>query len=195
MKPRDPRRILHNNIVQRSENSVSDQFKTAGAIPSIAQVGKDNIAARKQGKQAATSLHSESTPLPDIAPQFAKKLRNIADILSNSQATNTPVTVPPNTVQSIPPNKTEKLDIRVVTDSNDQQSGTGLAREEASTTSQLPNPWGDVDHLLEGYDDQQKAAIQRERARRIEEQNKMFAAWKLCIVLDFDHTLLNSAKL
>ncbi|KAJ8634054.1 hypothetical protein MRB53_027390 [Persea americana] len=194
MKPRDPRRILHNNIVQRSENSVSDQLKTVGVIPSIAQVGKDNIAARELGKQAVTSLHSQSTPLPDIAPQFTKKLKNIADILSNSQATNTPVTIPPNTVQSMPLNKTEKLDIRVATDSNDQQSGTGLAREEASTTSQLPNPWGDVDHLLEGYDDQQKAAIQRERARRIEEQNKMFAARKLCLVLDLDHTLLNSAK-
>jgi len=30
-------------------------------------------------------------------------------------------------------------------------------------------------------------------ARKLEEQNKMFAARKLCLVLDLDHTLLNSA--
>ncbi|ERM98721.1 hypothetical protein AMTR_s00344p00015180 [Amborella trichopoda] len=34
----------------------------------------------------------------------------------------------------------------------------------------------------------------KERARRIEEQNKMFSAQKLSLVLDLDHTLLNSAK-
>ncbi|KAM0863617.1 hypothetical protein ACQ4PT_044476 [Festuca glaucescens] len=48
--------------------------------------------------------------------------------------------------------------------------------------------------LLNGYDDQQKALIQKERARRIMEQHKMFSARKLCLVLDLDHTLLNSAK-
>ncbi|KAL4184352.1 hypothetical protein AMTRI_Chr10g590 [Amborella trichopoda] len=34
----------------------------------------------------------------------------------------------------------------------------------------------------------------KKRARRIEEQNKMFSAQKLSLVLDLDHTLLNSAK-
>nr|GMD80751.1 RNA polymerase II C-terminal domain phosphatase-like 3 [Ipomoea batatas] len=42
--------------------------------------------------------------------------------------------------------------------------------------SRPQNSWGDVEHLFEGFDDQQKAAIQRERARRIDEQKKMFAA-------------------
>ncbi|KAJ8432282.1 hypothetical protein Cgig2_028544 [Carnegiea gigantea] len=59
---------------------------------------------------------------------------------------------------------------------------------------QSQSTWGDVEHLFEGYDDKQKAAIQQERARRIDEQKKMFAARKLCLVLDLDHTLLNSAK-
>ncbi|ONK78315.1 uncharacterized protein A4U43_C02F17130, partial [Asparagus officinalis] len=68
------------------------------------------------------------------------------------------------------------------------------SQRETASTSKSANPWGDVDHLLDGYDDQQKAAIQKERARRIEEQNKMFAARRLCLVLDLDHTLLNSAK-
>ncbi|CAL9118158.1 unnamed protein product [Musa textilis] len=39
-----------------------------------------------------------------------------------------------------------------------------------------------------------KAAIQRDRARRLVEQNRMFASRKLSLVLDLDHTLLNSTK-
>ncbi|KAH9607920.1 hypothetical protein KSS87_013373, partial [Heliosperma pusillum] len=56
------------------------------------------------------------------------------------------------------------------------------------------NQWGDVEHLFEGYDTQQRAAIQQERARRMDEQKQMFGSRKLCLVLDLDHTLLNSAK-
>ncbi|RHN64231.1 putative protein-serine/threonine phosphatase [Medicago truncatula] len=72
----------------------------------------------------------------------------------------------------------------------------GSAHETCASGSCQPhNTWAaNVEHLLEGYDAQQKAVIQRERARRLEEQNKMFAARKLCLVLDIDHTLLNSAK-
>jgi RNA polymerase II C-terminal domain phosphatase-like 3/4 len=71
---------------------------------------------------------------------------------------------------------------------------SGLRAGPDMTPSESGSPWGNVEYLLDGYNDKQKAAIQRERGRRIAEQNKMFAAKKLCLVLDLDHTLLNSAK-
>jgi RNA polymerase II C-terminal domain phosphatase-like 3/4 len=77
---------------------------------------------------------------------------------------------------------------------SDQKTGPASSPEVVAASSHSQNTWKDVEHLFEGYDDQQKAAIQRERARRLEEQKKMFAARKLCLVLDLDHTLLNSAK-
>ncbi|CAD5177619.1 unnamed protein product [Musa acuminata subsp. malaccensis] len=53
---------------------------------------------------------------------------------------------------------------------------------------------GDTNHPLDGRSLERKAAIQRERARRLVEQNRMFASRKLSLVLDLDHTLLNSTK-
>ncbi|CAL9762495.1 unnamed protein product [Musa acuminata subsp. burmannicoides] len=53
---------------------------------------------------------------------------------------------------------------------------------------------GDPNHPLDGRSLERKAAIQRERARRLVEQNRMFASRKLSLVLDLDHTLLNSTK-
>ncbi|GMH27391.1 hypothetical protein Nepgr_029234 [Nepenthes gracilis] len=75
-----------------------------------------------------------------------------------------------------------------------QQTGYGLKPEEGAGLTQSRSIWVDVEHLFEGYDVQQKAAIKQERASRIEEQKKMFATRKLCLVLDLDHSLLNSAK-
>ncbi|KAK9934283.1 hypothetical protein M0R45_021433 [Rubus argutus] len=89
------------------------------------------------------------------------------------------------------PNKPDKVDQKA----EEQHTGSISAPEPAvAGPARSPAMWGDVEHLFEGYDDKQKAAIQRERGRRIEEQKKMFAARKLCLVLDLDHTLLNSAK-
>ncbi|KAK1260009.1 RNA polymerase II C-terminal domain phosphatase-like 3 [Acorus gramineus] len=174
MKPRDPRRVLLNNTVaQRSESLGSDQTKINGA--------------------ESSSPSSQTVPLPDIGQQFTNKLKNIADIVSSSDGNGTPLAIPQNVPKPVVPSKIDvKADGRTVaTDTNNQSTSIS---NQAAHSSQSENPWGDVDHLLDGYDDQQKAAIQKERARRIEEQNKMFAARKLCLVLDLDHTLLNSAK-
>ncbi|XP_024357659.1 uncharacterized protein [Physcomitrium patens] len=63
-----------------------------------------------------------------------------------------------------------------------------------------PSHWGgsnlhrDFEQLLEDLDEDQRITIQNERKRRIQEQDRMFSAGKLCLVLDLDHTLLNSAK-
>ncbi|OVA17386.1 BRCT domain [Macleaya cordata] len=195
MKPRDPRRILHNSTFQKNECLGLEQLKTIGASSSLIQASKDNLIVRQQGELAQTnSLPSHSAPAPDIAQQFTKELKNLADILSSSQATNIPSVVPQTVSSQTIPTKIDTTDMRtVVTVPKDQQSGTGTTPEEG-TVLPSENKWEDVEHLFEGYDDQQRAAIHRERARRIEEQNKMFAARKLCLVLDLDHTLLNSAK-
>ncbi|PIA40606.1 hypothetical protein AQUCO_02500368v1 [Aquilegia coerulea] len=197
MKPRDPRRVLQSTTFQKNDSCRSDeQFKTNGPTTLVSLASKDNLSVLQQSEQAqATSLPFQSSPPPDITRQFTKNLKNLADILS-SQSTDSDTTATQSTSssQSIPV-KAEKTDNGIsTTDSKDQQSGTALINEGVIETSRSKNTWGDVEHLFEGYDDQQKAAIQRERTRRIEEQNKMFAAKKLCLVLDLDHTLLNSAK-
>lgn len=178
MKPRDPRRILHGNTVQRSGNLGSEQSKTNGTIAS--------------GTEAETKIkQSHVVPPPDISRQFTKNLKNIADLISVPQAVNVPPvsqTLPSQPVQMKAGRET-KVE---VSSPDDQRMGTCLMPEVSGVHSQ--NTWGDFEHLFEGFDDQQKAAIHRERARRIEEQKKMFAARKLCLVLDLDHTLLNSAK-
>ena len=69
-----------------------------------------------------------------------------------------------------------------------------LPNENTTITQDHMNPCGDVNHLLEELSEEQQIAIQQERARKIDEQNKMFSAKKLCLLLDLDHTLLNAAK-
>ncbi|KAM7464781.1 hypothetical protein LguiA_032902 [Lonicera macranthoides] len=192
MKPRDPRRVLHSNSSQKGGRVGSDQSKTN---TSSAQ-GKANLSSQKQENQVVkTSGFTQSTSPPDIGRQFTKNLKNIANIISISQASaNPPVTQIPSSqpVQVHP----SWVDIKgVLSESGILQSGLNSSSEEvAAAPPQSQNTWREVEHLFEGFDDQQKAAIQRERERRIEEQKKMFAARKLCLVLDLDHTLLNSAK-
>jgi len=189
MKPRDPRRILHSNVVQKTESSGSEAIKTSGSLSSDVQSSKDHSIVGERGEQARTStLPSHSASSPDISRQFAKNLQNLADIVATSQASAPTPAGTQSTSQPIPS--------KISNDPTEPKIVPGLSNQGGTMNSVSPtaNPWGDVDHLLDGYDDQQKAAIQKERARRIAEQNKMFAARKLCLVLDLDHTLLNSAK-
>jgi RNA polymerase II C-terminal domain phosphatase-like 3/4 len=51
-----------------------------------------------------------------------------------------------------------------------------------------------MEQLLGTLDEAERFAVKQERERRMEEQDRMFSAGKLCLVLDLDHTLLNSAK-
>lgn len=193
MKPRDPRRALQSNSSHKGGNLGSDQSKTK----TLSMQGMGNLNVQKQEDQLVKkNISSQSTSPPDIARQFTKNLKNIADIMSVTQASMTLPAVPQ--ISSSQPAQVHPswVDLKgVLTESGNLQSETGLASEDViAGPSQSPNNWGDVEHLFEGFDDQQKADIQRERARRIEEQKKMFATHKLCLVLDLDHTLLNSAK-
>lgn len=184
MKPRDPRRVLQNNISHKVGNLESGQAKSE----------KSTVNVQKQDQ--LKSVSTQSTEAPDIARLFTKNLKNIADIMSVSQTSTSPpaasqipsshgIQVRPGFVSSkgVPPELSRLT------------GESGLPSEAVTAApSQSQNKWREVEHLFQGFDDKQKADIQKERARRLEEQNKMFASRKLCLVLDLDHTLLNSAK-
>ncbi|KAL0004699.1 hypothetical protein SO802_012260 [Lithocarpus litseifolius] len=164
---------------------------------SSTQGSKDNMNVQKQEGQADTkSGPSQSVAPPDFARLFTKNLKNIADTMSVSQASTTVPIISQNMSSEAVAVKSDKVDVKgIASDSEDQRNGISSAPElGVAAASRSENSWKDVEHLFDGYDEQQKAAIHRERARRIEEQNKMFASRKLCLVLDLDHTLLNSAK-
>lgn len=214
MKPRDPRRILHNNAPQKDVTVVSDQPKVDTSFGS-AMIGNLSTPTQEDQLEKKTMSSSSMKP-PDIAMQFTSNLKNIADILSVSQAC-TPSPVPqssspspvvpqsssPSPVPQSPSPQPAQCQLAgrdtkgAVGESGKIKNGSDLKSKVVTSGPPRPlnaNAWSDVEHLFEGFDDQQKVAIQRERARRLEEQNKMFSVRKLCLVLDLDHTLLNSAK-
>ncbi|KAH6832060.1 hypothetical protein C2S53_007978 [Perilla frutescens var. hirtella] len=195
MKPRDPRRILHNNAPQKGVTTVSDQPKTTASSCSVMM---GNSSAQGQENQKEKLVPSSCAKPPDITMQFTNNLRNIADIMSISQAC-IPSSILPQCVSSQPLQGHQVgTETKIVAnESVNFRSGSNSTSEAATSAPPRPlnaHAWSDVEHLFDGFDDHQKVAIQRERARRLEEQNKLFAAGKLCLVLDLDHTLLNSAK-
>lgn len=187
MKARDPRRVLHNNTSQKNDTPNSDQAKSNGITLPAFQDSKDNLINREQlAEQLQTTvLPSQPVSLSSIARQSTMSASKV-DPVSNSQLAASSLIAPQETLVSV-----NRADPRVAAgqnDSNDAAPATTLG------TRPPANQWGDLDDLLNGYDDQQKALIQKERARRIMEQHTMFSSRKLCLVLDLDHTLLNSAK-
>ncbi|KAL2547247.1 RNA polymerase II C-terminal domain phosphatase-like 3 [Forsythia ovata] len=194
MKPRDPRRFLHNGTSQKGWSVGSDQPKIN---PAVSEGMTSSLGAQMQEDQLDRKpVSSNLIAPPDITRQFTTNLKNIADIVSASQASVSPP-IAPQASSSQPAQVYQgKMKTKgIVSESSNLRSGIGLSSQEVTAALSRPqNAWGDVEHLFEGFDDQQKAAIQRERARRIEEQKNMFGARKLCLVLDLDHTLLNSAK-
>lgn len=198
MKPRDPRRILHVNTLQKSGSVGSEQLKAIVAPASSMQsIGNNGNAPRPEDGLVDSKLApSQTISPPDIARQFTRNLKNIAGIMSVSQTPSSYSATSQSFSSASGSLESDRGEQKpVVSNSENQHTGPGSAAEvDVAGSSQPPCTWGDVEHLFVGYDEQQKAAIQRERARRIEEQKKMFAARKLCLVLDLDHTLLNSAK-
>lgn len=192
MKPRDPRRVLHNTAVLKGGNVGSDQCKTdvAGTHAMIGNLCFQSQEDQLDRKSAATL----STTPPDIARQFTKNLKNIADMISVSPSTS-PSAASRTQTQCIQVCQSILEGKGAVSEPSERLNDAGLASEKGCPGSLQPQiSWGDVEHLFEGYSDQQRADIQRERTRRLEEQKKMFSVRKLCLVLDLDHTLLNSAK-
>ncbi|KAG6405712.1 hypothetical protein SASPL_133304 [Salvia splendens] len=184
MKARDPRRILHNNTPQNGVSAVSDLPKT---YPSVMM---GNMSAQGQEDQMEKVVPSGSVKPPDITMQFTNNLRNIADIMSVSQA-STPSPVLPLSVLSQPlqSHQAGPESKMVAYNSVNFRSGSNSTSDAATSIPPRPlnaNTWSDVEHLFDGFDDQQKAAIQRERARRLKEQNKLLADRKLCLFTEVD---------
>ncbi|KAL1176065.1 hypothetical protein V6Z11_A04G133200 [Gossypium hirsutum] len=201
---------LKNTLYQPSSNPVLGVVPPGNVIPSPSVNVVPSTSSGTLSKPAgnlqgppllenqieAKPIQCQLVPPPDITQQFTQSLKNIAGMMSGPQSFASLPAVSQNLVSQPIQVKSETTDKNTKgSNCEDQQTGTGTA-PEVGVTCPPPsqNAWGDVEHLFEKYDDRQKAAIQRERARRIEEQKKMFAARKLCLVLDLDHTLLNSAK-
>lgn len=198
MKPRDPRRFLHgSSTLQKSGILGSEQSKAIVSPTPSNQGTGDNVNAQKFDVRVETKLAPiQSIAQPDITRQFTKNLKNIADIMSVPQETSSNPPATQNVSSASVPFTSDRAEQKDgVPNSQNLKDGVGSAPETCAPGSSRPqNTWADVEHLFEAYDVKQKAAIQRERYRRLEEQKKMFAARKLCLVLDLDHTLLNSAK-
>uniref|UniRef100_M1BU42 protein-serine/threonine phosphatase n=1 Tax=Solanum tuberosum TaxID=4113 RepID=M1BU42_SOLTU len=173
MKPRDPRRVLHNTAVLKGGNVGSDQCKTgvAGTHATISNLGFQSQEDQLDRKSAVTL----STTPPDIARQFTKNLKNIADMISVSPSTSLSAASQTQT-QCLQSHQSRSEGKEAVSEPSERVNDAGLASEKGSPGSLQPQiSWGDVEHLFEGYSDQQRADIQRERARRLEEQKKMFS--------------------
>ncbi|CAL4981071.1 unnamed protein product [Urochloa decumbens] len=179
MKPRDPRRILHNNIAQKTDATGLEQVKSNGTTQPDSQGTKDQT----------TTMASQPALVSNIARSFTMSTKR-GDAVSNSQLAATTLMAPTQQASG----STNRVDPRLAVQQNGHNSVAANASAAPLEAAQPVSTWGDVDHLLDGYDDHQRALIQKERARRITEQQKMFSARKLCLVLDLDHTLLNSAK-
>jgi RNA polymerase II C-terminal domain phosphatase-like 3/4 len=181
MKPRDPRRILHNNIA-----------KTNGITQLDSQGSKDHLTNNKQHlerHQTALFPNQQGVLLPNMTWSSIANSKTI-DPVSNSQLAATALVAPAHQASS-----SNRSDPRLIVGQNGSNPDEATNAAPATTLAGQPvDPYGAVDHLLGGYDEQQKSLIQKERARRIEEQRELFRARKLCLVLDLDHTLLNSAK-
>ncbi|KAF9622449.1 hypothetical protein IFM89_031252, partial [Coptis chinensis] len=162
------------------------------------QINRSDIPAFRHQIKLPLISNSELVPTPDIAWKFTKQLKCVGQKVYASEATSLPYTgTRIASSESIQINSCN-ADVRAkMRDINDQRStGTDLMPEgDKMGTLQTQNAWGDITHVIEGYNDHEKADIRRERASRIEEQNAMFAARKLSLVLDLDHTLLHSATI
>ncbi|CDP18969.1 unnamed protein product [Coffea canephora] len=187
MKPRDPRRVLHNNTLQKGGSMEFDQSQTKSSTSSNPEM-VGNINFQIQDDQLDRRVvPSNSIVQPDIAQQFTKNLKNIADIVSVSQATSSQPALPQISLSQPSQAYQGRTETIGMLESGKPQSGPGLSSKEVSMGSSRPqNNWDDVEHLFEGFDDQQKAAIHRERARRMQEQRKMFAGRKLCLFVEVD---------
>ncbi|CAM8956619.1 unnamed protein product [Rhodiola kirilowii] len=171
MKPRDPRRALLSGNSQSA--TLPAQFSTETKNNANVQI--------PEGQVNTKSVSSQDATIADIALKNTKNAKNVA----NSMACSLSKTI--SLVASQIQSSASTMDER-------KTNAHSMSEDGVAGPSKSQTTWNDVEHLFDGYDDHQRAAIQKERSKRLDEQKKMFAERKLCLVLDLDHTLLNSAK-
>jgi RNA polymerase II C-terminal domain phosphatase-like 3/4 len=169
-------------------------------LGSSVERSKANEMLAAKGSVAPVSV-TESNEIPHL------KVEETANTTTTSAAELKPVS-PPNkndishAVVDDGINTSKPEDVSTISKSIGGISTKAPAIKAESTSAALAAPkqreiishWDNLEPLLEGLEESQKRAVRQERARRIDEQTRMFAARKLCLVLDLDHTLLNSAK-
>ncbi|KAF8110255.1 hypothetical protein N665_0086s0091 [Sinapis alba] len=188
MKPRDPRRILFGSTPQRTDSLVEKQskvndFSTLKGKTEVLETPSQLVPRKNISQNGTSKMRITSEPIsgktPDISAHFSK---NMKDMVVVSQQAGKPLAI------------AHSVDLKTDKDQEGSVSVSAASVTAAAAPIRSMNSWGDVEHLFEGYDDKQRVAIQKERTRRLEEQKKMFGSQKLSLVLDLDHTLLNSAK-
>ncbi|KAF2603113.1 hypothetical protein F2Q70_00025181 [Brassica cretica] len=187
MKPRDPRRILLGSTLQRTDSVAEKQSKlndssTLKGKTEVLETPSQLVPRQSISLNGTSNMRVSGEPVRGKTPDFTKNLKNVADMSVLSQQVGNPLAT------------THAADLKTDKDQEESASVSAASVTAAAGPTRSMNSWGDVEHLFEGYDDKQRVAIQKERTRRLEEQKKMFGSKKLSLVLDLDHTLLNSAK-
>ncbi|CAM8879493.1 unnamed protein product [Rhodiola kirilowii] len=173
LKPRDPRHVLLSSMSQLATLPMHCSAETKKGVSVPVPEGRACI--------TPVSSYSSQVTTPDIIKTNTENLKNVVNIIASTQSENTSSVASENQSSA---STTDEL----------KTNDCFMMAEGAEGASKSQTTWSGIEHLVSGYDDHQRAAIQKERARRLEEQKKMFAQRKLSLVLDLDHTLLHSAK-
>ncbi|KAG0468026.1 hypothetical protein HPP92_017354 [Vanilla planifolia] len=160
MKPRDPRRILHNNKVQKTRVSEHEENKM-GATSCDLQY-KERLIVGDSVEQAQTNTVLPRLASPANSLHLTKNIKNSNDGMPSSKSSNIPQSGPPNCSLPIPSMANKPDGRQFAMETNDSKAvNTSTSQTVTTDSSHSTNAWEDVDHLLDGYDEQQKAAIQR----------------------------------
>ncbi|PQP94630.1 RNA polymerase II C-terminal domain phosphatase-like 3 [Prunus yedoensis var. nudiflora] len=131
MKPRDPRRALHGNALQKSGSLGHEQFRNIVPPLSSIQGNKDNL----NGQADKKLVTAQSLDAPDITRQFTKNLKNIADIMSVSNVSTSPA-IASQSVSSQPvPIKPERIDLKA-----EEQRPESFSASEAAAAGPSRSP-------------------------------------------------------
>ncbi|XP_024362469.1 uncharacterized protein [Physcomitrium patens] len=210
MRPRDPRRILLENAVETAQvNPMNVPVNDAAGSEMTLQY------TNRSPEVADVSPNLNNQPSTNTLGNPPNQRDPRLNPYESSQSDSAVVSIQLSTEHKTTEWKT--LDERIKESERDSNRNQGSEVSSGESTGDKgdhlhpwdpllrkprfgPSHWGgndmhrDFEQLLEDLDEKQRIAIQNERKRRLQEQDRMFIAGKLCLVLDLDHTLLNSAK-
>ncbi|KAI5069624.1 hypothetical protein GOP47_0015925 [Adiantum capillus-veneris] len=216
MKPRDPRRALLGSILEKSKAMALGVAKggssAASSTEAVPQTNMDAVGSMSEpalirnltDKSNWTSSMVKNDNLPIERPVSSANVLVIARTSSLAKNESLPIAGSTSLLRDsdLSDNNGRSDDLSKISKVTVVDTKMNIAKPpgrfdlnlSAAKQRDNVNHWDHLEPLLEGLDEKQKQAVRQERARRIEEQSRMFVAKKLCLVLDLDHTLLNSAK-